>query len=167
MKHQIKFDEIFESNTNFALNHLYLDRCTQARQIYLLKDSTPVGGMPLAWKSYVLQFPLPPPDVSLGGRSPNEKIWTGLQWSLAGGVSHKFWYRGGALPSDLSHDAFDVTYPPEQNDRHLWKHYLPATSFAGGNNLIGKTLYISHETSLAMSDSVITNFGWWVGHTII
>ena len=24
--------------------------------------------------------------------------------------------------------------PCEQNDTHLWKHYLPATSFADGNN---------------------------------
>ena len=25
-------------------------------------------------------------------------------------------------------------YPPEQNDRHLWKHYLPPTSLAGSKN---------------------------------
>ena len=28
------------------------------------------------------------------------------------------------------------TPPPPQTDRHLWKHYLPATSLAGGNNMI-------------------------------
>ena len=26
--------------------------------------------------------------------------------------------------------------PPEQNDRHRWKHYLPATSSVGGINLL-------------------------------
>ena len=27
------------------------------------------------------------------------------------------------------------TLPPEQIDRHLWKHYFPATTFSGGNNI--------------------------------
>ena len=40
---------------------------------------------------------------------------------------------GGTLLCDLLHDACDVT-APQQNDRHLWKHYLPATSLAGGKN---------------------------------
>ena len=41
----------------------------------------------------------------------------------------------GTLPCDLSHDVFHITYPtsPPWTDRHLWKHYLRQTSFAGGN----------------------------------
>ena len=54
--------------------------------------------------------------------SPNEQIWTGLQWSPPNVTSTacQVWcpgvpnwpFPGGAtLPCDLSHDAFDVTYP--------------------------------------------------------
>ena len=42
----------------------------------------------------------------------------------------------GSVPCDLSHDACDVHTPSppvdRMTDRHLWKHYLPGTSSAGG-----------------------------------
>ena len=43
-------------------------------------------------------------------------------WSVGSGP-----YMGGGKARALN----KVT--PEQNDRHNWKHYLPATSLAGGN----------------------------------
>ena len=69
-----------------------------------------------------------------GGRS------TGLMCERAGVV-------GGTLPWDLSHDVFDVTYPL-WTDRRLRKHYLPQTSFAGGNKT--KVTYISDHAKLAL-----------------
>ena len=55
------------------------------------------------------------------------------------------------LPCDLSHDAFDVTYPSSippipllWTDRHLWKHYLPTTSFAAGKMRITKVFNFLH-----------------------
>ena len=50
-------------------------------QFETLQDSIPVGCMPPAWKSYILQFQLPSLDITPGGRSSNEQVWTGLQWS--------------------------------------------------------------------------------------
>ena len=46
------------------------------------EESIPVGCIPPPWKPYVLKFQLPRPDVIGGrGRSPNEHVRTGLQWS--------------------------------------------------------------------------------------
>ena len=62
------------------------------------------------------------------------KIWQILcwhpSWRVGAPISGKSWIRH-------CHGAFDVTYPLPMwiewlMDRHLWKHYLPATSFASG-----------------------------------
>ena len=80
------------------------------------------------------------------GRSSSERVWTvssdDYQMSVAGGGGRCPGLMGGTPPCDLSHDACDVPTPtptPIQPlwtewlvDGHLWKHYLPATSLAGG-----------------------------------
>ena len=45
-----------------------------------------------------------------------------------GGVCPGVSTHGGVCPGGVCHPP-----PREQNHRQLWKHNLPATSFAGGN----------------------------------
>ena len=40
---------------------------------------------------------------------------------------------------------------PEQNDRHLWKHYLPATNVAGGKDLVWITAVLKAPIILVIS----------------
>ena len=72
------------------------------------------------------------------------KIWWGVPGLMFGGGGRSHMSPGlmpevggggaGALLSDLFHDSCDVPTPsPLWTDRRLWKHYLPGTSFAGGN----------------------------------
>ena len=61
----------------------------------------------------------------------------------------------GPLPCGLCHDGFDITYPPV-NSRRLWKHYLRATWFAGGNNSI--------DILLMVMKSAI--FVWYLGQHV-
>ena len=106
----------------------------------------------------MLQFQLPPTGVTpRDGVGP--QVWylgegLGPQvWCLGRGVGPQVWcvgragVVGGTLPWDLSHDVFDVTYPL-WTDRRLRKHYLPQTSFAGGNKT--KVTYISDHAKLAL-----------------
>ena len=94
----------------------------------MVQESIPVGCVPPAWKSYVFQFQWPPADVApwYGGTLP-EKVLTGLQTSQPdvasrgspglmsrwGGAPHLTCPGGvgDALPCDLSHEVFHVTYP--------------------------------------------------------
>ena len=41
---------------------------------------------------------------------------------------------GDTLPSYLCYGTYDVNYPHPVNRQTLRKHYLPATSFVGGND---------------------------------
>ena len=68
------------------------------------------------------------PDVGGGGRSPGLMLWG---WSPA--RSDALRGRGSTLPCNLSHDTCDLPTPLPWTDRCRWKHYLPATSFTGGN----------------------------------
>ena len=116
---------------------------------------------------YVLQFQLPPPDVPCRG-SPNEQVWSGLQWSpldvtsrrspglMSGSKGYPTWsFDGGALPYDISHDAFDITRASlPWTDRFLLKHYHPATSFAGGKNTIA-TRYTGRQSRFQTTGNYI------------
>ena len=87
------------------------------------------------------------------GVSPNEQVWTGFQWSPPDVTSRGFpgLMSRGTLP-DLSWSGrgyptspVQMEYPtiwailwsiwcyPPWTDKRLWKHYLPANVFAGGN----------------------------------
>ena len=65
-------------------------------------------------------------------------------WFLwGGGVGPQVWCLGEGSTllcrlCSLSHDAYEVTYPPPPHplwtDKCLWKHYLPTTSIAGDKN---------------------------------
>ena len=83
-----------------------------------------------AWKLYVFQFQLLPLDVPWGGGEYHHQMWlVGLWVSQGMGIPKGVPY--------LSHNARDIATPTiEQNDRHLWKHYLPATSLGGRWKLI-------------------------------
>ena len=65
---------------------------------------------------------------------------------MSRGIGPKSWCSGDTLPSDLSDDAFNITYPqtPLWTYRCLWKHYLPATSFAADKD----EAYICHISFL-------------------
>ena len=71
------------------------------------------------------------------------------QMAVAGdGVGHQLECKGdggqvsrsdvGVVPYHVAYPMMHVKYllssppPPEQNNWHKWKYYLPATSFAGG-----------------------------------
>ena len=96
-----------------------------------------------------------------GGVSWSEQVWTGFQWwpldvtsrgphvwmrpGLGGPCamrSHVAWSGDGQGQGDLYSEVQcimrngDMGLPPlsQQNGRHLWKHYLPTTSLAGGKN---------------------------------
>ena len=75
-----------------------------------------------------------------GDKSSSEQVWTSLQWwqpvvSSGGGGYH------GHMETPLN----------RMTDRHLWKHYLPATSFACGK-LTQKPTF-PQEYTLADSES--------------
>ena len=107
----------------------------------------PVGCILPALKPYVFQ--LPPLDVSPRGCVAPEMI-TGLQWSPLdvtsdGGNSRGGYFWGGGPKGWVCLGGVVPTMWPipwcmqctyslsRQNDRLPWKHYLPATSLAGGN----------------------------------
>ena len=76
-----------------------------------------------------------------GGMSPNEQVWTGLQWSpsdITSRVGPQVWCPGGRggegrrpyhVIYPMMHLMWPTPYPP-WTERRLQKHYLPATSFA-------------------------------------
>ena len=74
------------------------------------------------------------------GRFCNEQVWTGHQMSLAGvalvysgeGVGFMFMW---PIPWCMW-CTYTPSTPVRMVGRHLWKHYLPATSLAGGNNIM-------------------------------
>ena len=74
----------------------------------LLEDSIPVGCISLTSKLYVLQFQLPPLDVTLGGVGPKMNMFEQVssdhdQMSLAvGGRSPGLMSRGGRYPGLMS-----------------------------------------------------------------
>ena len=96
-------------------------------------------------------------------RSSSEQVWTCLQWwppevssrgvgtlvPCQGGVTQVSGREekypgpmsgqgetGGRVGAVMSNTSWVmVTLEPPWTDRHLCKHYLPTTSFAGGNNL--------------------------------
>ena len=125
---------------------------TEFNQRIIVKQvSFPVGCVLTVCQLYMFQWPLP--DVSIrwggGGRSSREQVWTGLQWwspnvrAGGGGRSLGLMSRGEAVGplvwywwGGMWHIPWCMgcTYTPILwTDRHLWKHYLPVTSFAGGN----------------------------------
>ena len=79
-----------------------------------------------------------------GGGVPGVMYRLAIRCQMQGEWGGKVLYltipRGGTLPYELFHDAFNVTYQttwfPPPTDRCLWKHHLPATSFAGGKKEI-------------------------------
>ena len=101
-----------------ASSHLPIDEHLQEQ------ESIPVGCIPPPLKLCMLQFQWPPPDVTPGDPQMNKFDQVSSdhhQMSLAGGslglISPYLTIWGGSLPSDLSHDAFDVNPPPnEQTD---------------------------------------------------
>ena len=112
-----------------------------------LQDSIPLGCILLAWKLYMLQFQLPPLDVTLGegGWGPQinkvEQVSSDHhQMSLAGGRSPGLMSRRGWVPYHVTYSMMHLmlTTPPLGTDGRPWKHYHPATSFAGGNKYTNK-----------------------------
>ena len=103
--------------------------------------------------------------------------------SLAGARSPGLMYGGsrGTLTCDLSLDAFNVTYPHPRTDGCLWKHYLPATSFAGDKNrhapqklpvgpsIVIRCLLVVHKKDLLWTKVWCWNekFGGKFGHFVI
>ena len=88
--------------------------------VQVQQDSIPVGRIPPACQLYV--FLWPPLDVSTSGDGV--------------GLRSDVWGREG-VPQHVTCPRMNVMCipHPEQNDRHLWKHYFPASSFAAGNNV--------------------------------
>ena len=68
-----------------------------------------------------------PPDVSTRGIAPSYDVW--------GGGRSQVWCLGrGVGPYPMMHIMYLLPPPPhEQTERCLRKHYLPQTSFSGGN----------------------------------
>ena len=63
----------------------------------------------------------------------------GMVWGkgslVPGGVwSWGIWSRGGYGPEGYGPGGVVALPLPPWTDKYLWKHYLPATSFAGGKN---------------------------------
>ena len=115
-------------------NSISMSEMRRAKEVVTTRKHS--GGMrivPLRW---------PPLDVSTsGGVVPQVNklnrfpvMTTRYQWQ--GGLN---WTGGGGygIPGgrvcDISHDTCEVPTPPPWTDRHLWKHYLFATSFAASN----------------------------------
>ena len=107
------------------------------------QESIPEGCVPPDYRSY--------PMVSGGGRVPNPLYISTpadapapehthapdipISWKEPGTRNthplERTWYQRYPLlvrTWDQRHP------PPPSTDRHLWRHYLPATSFAGGKN---------------------------------
>ena len=57
----------------------------------------------------------------------------------------------GYIPASKSQGLLweSTTSPPScvQDDRRLWKHYLPATSFVGGKNVLQKLVSLHYNSS--------------------
>ena len=101
--------------------------------IYWKQESIPVGCALPACRPYPVVSQVPCP-----GGYPHQDIptpWTYLLPRKGAGTRHTH-------PPERT---WDKRYPP-WTDRRLWKHYLPATSFTGGN----KNNQITHIVKYAI-----------------
>ena len=80
------------------------------------------------------------------GMPSSEQVWTGLQWwppdvSSGGGEGTQVPCQG--VPYHVTYPMMHLMllYPFRTDNRCPWKHYLPQTSFAGGNNQCLPPLY--------------------------
>ena len=73
----------------------------------------------------------------VGGGSLSEQVWTCLKsWSpVVTRTGGTYTEKACTVRSNASWTAVTRDFTPEQNDRHPWKHYLPKTLLAGGNNI--------------------------------
>ena len=136
------------------------------------KESVPVGCVPTACTDCTSSTAS---RYQLGGGGSCtvrscEHVWTGIQWwspdvigrgTGAGGESSRLMSgegsrvrgraRGWALYSEVQWIWVMVIWHPlpTWTDRHIWKHYLPATLLAGGNNQEGKPVESVQLTSQA------------------
>ena len=73
-----------------------------------------------------------------GGVSWSQQVWTGLQWWKPAGRIPAPCLGRGVLYSEVQCIMGNghMGHPPPcgQTGTHQWKHYLPTTSLAGGNN---------------------------------
>ena len=128
------------------------------------------------------------------GRSTNEQVWTGLQWSppdvtnrgrgrspgLMSGVGRGGLWRGrspGLMSGEEGtyHVTYHVTYvtsPTPWTDRHLWRHYLSQNSFppliiriwSFLITLFACTILVLHY----QTSHIITTIGWtWEYHIFL
>ena len=80
-----------------------------------------------------------------GGGSQNEQVWTGLQWSPPDGISGGstgLMSRGGGAPSDLSNEAFDVTYfsPPRCEQTNACENITFAQAYLRAVKYVNKPM---------------------------
>ena len=82
----------------------------------------------------ILVWCIPPASVAMGG-------WFALGGCLPGGCLPKEGWSTSLFPL---YAGIHPPHPPvdRMNNSRLWKHYLPATSFAGGKNQNAKTSYL-------------------------
>ena len=87
----------------------------------------------------MLQFQLPPPDVTLDwGLSFNRSRVIITRWSpglmsRGRGVCPQVWCLGRGVLFHVNYPMMHLMYPtPLWTDRCLWKHYLLTTSFVSG-----------------------------------
>ena len=129
------FNWIFMTPSVFCIVNILLS-CADT---FIWQESIPLGWVPPICKLHVLQRP--PLDVV--ERSSNEHVWTGLQCRPLD-VSRREWDRSQVWcpRGETYHVTSPMTHlmlliPSKQTDRpHLWRLYLPATSFAGGKKLV-------------------------------
>ena len=68
-------------------------------------------------------------QISVGGKNVGQQVWC----LGGGGRSPGLMWRGQGVPYHVTYPMTHVIHlphSPEQNDRNLWKHYLPTTLFA-------------------------------------
>ena len=99
--------------------------------------------------------------VSSRGRGCRSR-WVPSPWTYSRGHTHPNSQKG-PLTSDTpqkGHGTRDThPLPCEQIDKHLWKHYLPATTVAGGNySLLSKYLGIRKSLYLVINLYAQTKF---------
>ena len=99
------------------------------RQWYVYKEeSIPVGCVPPVCQPYVFRWP--PLDASTDGLDGG-----GLMSNVGKGKGRSTGEGCGGCTVRSNASRLLVTWdPPPWADRRLWKHYLPATSFAGDND---------------------------------
>ena len=112
-------------NQNKSSTRMHSSRMRADRRLDHISGGGRGGVYPIPQLTTLQQTPSLPRQTSPPKADPPPPCG---QMSVAGVGAHVWGHV-------LSHDASDVPTPaPLSTDRHLWKHYLPATSFSGSRN---------------------------------